>query len=310
MATNYKGFDIQESNDHSDVDIEEGSPQPGYPQASQAVPQYNQQYAQYPQINPVNVLQGPGYRIVQAQTQVSKWAWYIKIFAYICIVFGVMKTVGGILQLLNPMSYEFEVMNDQGYEEVIHLPEAAILLACFLDSLRGIVTLVTGLQCLKAVKQPTRFGTWMLFKRVVWLQVLYFVLITVIYILVFGAFATSLAEWVDNADIEDGEYNFKHKATGHEINMRKNQNNEDFDERVGITAIILTGMFIAFLIGCCMLTACTACVLGGLYKFHITTKELDLVQENSPVQMHAPQPMQQMSYHPQAISLGQVVQMQ
>jgi hypothetical protein len=55
---------------------------------------------------------------------------------------------------------------------------------------------------------------------------------------------------------------------------------------------------------------CCGCVLGGIYKFHVTTKELDIIQDLPSVRGMNVQGVQMnnMQYHPN-ISVGQVIRM-
>ena len=79
----------------SDVDIG-GSSNQYRPQGS--VPYQVHYQAQQPQ--QVNILNGPGYTLCKAQSQVSKWAWYIKVFAWICVITGGMKVVGSLIGIV------------------------------------------------------------------------------------------------------------------------------------------------------------------------------------------------------------------
>eukprot|EP00345_Euplotes_harpa_P005317 CAMPEP_0168327004 /NCGR_PEP_ID=MMETSP0213-20121227/5647_1 /TAXON_ID=151035 /ORGANISM="Euplotes harpa, Strain FSP1.4" /LENGTH=73 /DNA_ID=CAMNT_0008329841 /DNA_START=1 /DNA_END=219 /DNA_ORIENTATION=+ len=73
MNTDYEKVD-HEADGRSDASIHMESNQMNY----QMPPQYYQPQAQ----QPVNILAGPGYKLYDAQSQVSKWTWYINVFAW------------------------------------------------------------------------------------------------------------------------------------------------------------------------------------------------------------------------------------
>ena len=90
------------------------------------------------------------------------------------------------------------------------------------------------------------------------------------------------------ANRRPGEYNIKHKGSGHEFRMKKHNQNasgqanngdyEELQEMEGVTAMIFMGILMSFAFACCCSVCCMSCILGGLYKYHFTTKELDIIQ--------------------------------
>mmetsp|Transcript_22040 Transcript_22040/g.24505 ORF Transcript_22040/g.24505 Transcript_22040/m.24505 type:complete len:130 (-) Transcript_22040:46-435(-) len=120
------------------------------------------------------------------------------------------------------------------------------------------------------------------------------------------------------ANREPGEYKLKHKGSGHEFNYKKAENKEsnDYEDRVmmeGITTIIFMSLFVSFAFACCCAVCCSSCILGGLYKFHYTARELDIIQGIPQVSQVN---MQQMPPHHQQVQplannivRGQVVNM-
>lgn len=119
-----------------------------------------------------------------------------------------------------------------------------------------------------------------------------------------------------------GEYKFKHKGSGQEFKFRKHHNqggqteaqpgdlsSEELREMEGFSAIIFMSLMMAFSITCCCAMMYASCILGGLYKFHYTTKELDIIQDLPSVQQMQ---MHQFPAHqpaPQNIVRGHVVMM-
>ena len=82
----------------------------------------------------------------------------------------------------------------------------------------------------------------------------------------------------------------------------------------GLMAIFFMGMILSFAFACCCCVCCSSCILGALYKFHFTAKELDIIQSLPNVSQVAMQqfPGQQHQVQPQAyagenIVRGQVV---
>lgn len=318
MSNPYKNYPDQESNENSDVDIQEENknyyPSINSPHPQLATPQ-NFQGTYRPNLQQ-NILHGPGYKLVQAKEQVSKWSGYLKIFAYILIVLGWIKTIGGIISLFVSNHTEFEIESSKGKKEILHLNDGLILFASLLDILRGIITLLIGYKCLNEARDPSRYGSWNLFKRTFTYAILYLVVLTIVYVLCFIAFAETLGKWIEEADIEDGEYYIKHKQTGHNFTVNKQNSHrqrghgqsEEFDERVGITVIVMGVMLTMFCMWCCCVTMCCGCILGGIYKYHVTTKELDIIQDLPSIRGMNVQGVQMpnMQYHPN-ISVGQVI---
>jgi hypothetical protein len=256
MSNPYKQYPEQDSRENSDIDIQEENknfyPSINVPQPQMAAPQnFQGAYIQHPQ---QNILHGPGYKLVQAKEEVSKWSGYLKIFAYIVIVLGWIKTVGGIISLFVSNHTEFEIESSGGKKETLHLNGGLILFASILDVSRGVITLLIGYKCLNEARHPSRFGSWNLFKRTFVYAILYLIVLTIVYLLCFLAFAETLGKWIDKADIEEGEYYITHKQTGHNFTVNKQNNHrqkdrehsEDFDERVGITIIIMGAMLTMF----------------------------------------------------------------
>lgn len=78
----------QGSINSSEGELSEGV---AYPQ-----PQPPQQFYMPQNIQPVNILSGPGYKVFEAQSQVSKWSWYINIAGWVFIILGGLKAFGGL----------------------------------------------------------------------------------------------------------------------------------------------------------------------------------------------------------------------
>lgn len=300
----------------SDVDIGASSNQ-YRPQGS--VPYQVHYQTQQPQ--QVNILNGPGYTLCKAQSQVSKWAWYIKVFAWICVITGGMKVVGSLIGIVLVSEEIIEIEGPNRNEE-IDLPNGPLIVGQLLDCATGAINILLGIACLKACKEPTRTATWKLFKQTAFICFMHFVLLLLKFFTVCAAFGQALEQWEDQPNQEGGEYQFKHKQSGHEVRVNKKhhrrEEKDEITEKEGYIAFIFMGIFSTFAIGCCCLTACVACTMGGVYKFHITAKELEIIQDLPSVrqmnlQQNMPQQVQVPHYGHEAINAniarGQVVRM-
>lgn len=114
---------------------------------------------------------------------------------------------------------------------------------------------------------------------------------------------------------ENGNYKFTSRATKDQFQYNKNggfnnksiHKEENVDqERIGL---LFVSIFSIFAVACCILTACASCVLGGIYKFHIVTKEYDIIQDLPSVrslnlQRSIPQQVPVFQYQPSQVSHG------
>jgi hypothetical protein len=255
-----------------------------HPQMS-AFPQ-NQAYEVHYQ-QPAGILHGPGYKLVNAQTQVSKCSWYIKIVAWIFIIYGATQSFVHFIKLFDDDGLEIEFDDAPVEDDEIELPGALIAFATFLTVGTNMMTVLIGFLILKTIKDPTRQATWSLFKNTAFILAVKFILTFIIYVCIFAAFGAAFDEWFQQEDVRPGDYKFKHKKTGHELKVNKphhppQQNDEESDDieiMEGISLIVFSFIFASLALTCCVSAVCASCLLGGLYKYHTTAKELDIIQD-------------------------------
>jgi hypothetical protein len=294
----------------------------------------NQQNAQNFQQPQVNILQGPGYKLYSAQTQVSKWSWYLRVFGWICLIGGIIKTFGGLIDLMFMEEEVLEIDGPERYEEV-EVDMAPLYMEKAVDMMHGVLNIIQGYFVLKTVKTNTRAGSWKLFKYIAIILAIHFVLLCLQFRLIIGAFGEALDEWEDESEGEytirnrnGNEFKHKHEGDNEDENGRdwkdradrdwdeNDSQDEDFEEdfRDGYSQFIFMIILTTFAIAFCVTTCCGACVLGGVYKYHYTTKELDIISSMPSVQQVQMQSqIPQYSYsHSQiapGVSRGQVVAM-
>ena len=271
---NYNQFT---SDSREDQEISMGGPPPQI----HVMPQQQMYVPQHPQ---VNILEGPGYKLYSAQKKVRSWSFYLKIFGILCIIWGSLKIVGTILEMLD-MDEEMEIEGPSGKDE-IKLDEDGLYAVKTLDLVQGIIYILFGYFILKTVEDPTRKSTWKLFKITVILIITYFILIAIQFIIVLGTFGDALEEWRD--DREAGDYTVR--TRGHEFRHKPNREHhkgdkldDDFVE--GYMAFIYMIIITSFAIVCCVMSCCAMCTLGLTYKLHDATKELDMMQTQLPSQV-------------------------
>lgn len=271
----------------------------------------NQVYQVNSYQQPAGILHGPGFKLVKAQTQVSKCSWYIKIVAWVIIVIGAFQALSSLINLFSDDDIEIEFDDAPIDDNDIELPSGPIEMANLLSVAAHILTVLIGYLILQTIKEPTRQTTWRLFKKTAFLMIIQFVLTLVIYICVFAAFGTAFDEWFQNESVRPGDYKIRHNRSGHEFKMNKpshqpeltEEQEDDIETMQGIAAIVFMFLFVSFAITCCISTCFASCLLGGLYKFHTTAKELDIIQDLPSVRQVNMQQVPPHQVQPQMVAL-------
>ena len=99
------------------------------------------------------------------------------------------------------------------------------------------------------------------------------------------AFGIAIDKWENMPGRVDGKYTFRSKATGDQFEyyrkgkMGSKPRHKEGEEGNVAIALLFVSIFSIFAIAWCCATACTGCILGGVYKFHTVTKELDIIQD-------------------------------
>ena len=148
--------------------------------------QYNQ---------PAGILHGPGYKLVQAQSKVAKWSWYIKIFAWIFMILGGIKAIGGAVKFLDADEIEIEFEHSRLEDNDLEVPAGPIAFANLCDCITGLLTALLGYYFLQTSKEPTRASTWSLWKKACLILIIQMILLVLAYIAVFLAFGVACDEW-------------------------------------------------------------------------------------------------------------------
>lgn len=144
---------------------------------------------------PAGILEGPGYKLVQAQSKVSKWSWYIKIFAWIFMVMGGLKAITSGLKFLDAEEIDIEFNNSSMESDDLEVPAGPIAFANFLDCISGGLTFLMGYLFLQTSKEPTRASTWGLWKKTLLIIIAQFVILVIAYIAVFIGFGMAFDDW-------------------------------------------------------------------------------------------------------------------
>jgi len=214
---------------------------------------------------------------------------------------------------------QFEVEGPSHFEET-GIPKGPLIFNKLLGCAGGILTLVNGLLMRRTVKNPTRTATWKLFKKTALIIVLQFVLLVLTFVTVSLAIGMAIENWERNQNRENGEYTFTNTYTNEKVkHIKKPHNRPEISEADEESiALLFTSIFSVFVLICCCATACSACTLGVLYKFHVVTKELEIIQDLPSVrqmnlQRGVPQQMPYYQYRPEPMSSnvvrGQVIMM-
>ena len=127
MSKKYGKVYGNDSQNQSDLDAGEGYPHPQL----QARPQQNY---------PVNILEGPGYKLFEAQSQVSKWRKYVNIFGWICIVYGSLGVFLNLIALMFIDVKDFEVRGPKTVQEFDY-PIGPQIVEKILDAIASLSTI-------------------------------------------------------------------------------------------------------------------------------------------------------------------------
>ncbi|CAI2370103.1 unnamed protein product [Moneuplotes crassus] len=258
---------------------------------------------------PVGILHGPGYKMVQTQSKVHKYSWYIKLFGWIFIIFGGLRALSNAIKFLEADEVDIEFDDSRMENNEIEIPAAPLAIASFLEFVSGCLLILMGYLFIKTAEAPTRSSTWKLWKNTLLIIIGKFICLVLAYLAIFIGFGMAFDDWVRDERRSPGEYRLTHQKSGHEFRFRKHganhesHQNDDMREMEDISKVIFMGVIMAFSIACCCTTMCSACILGGLYKFHYSAKELEIIQGLPSVNQVNMQQMPQYQVHPQAPNL-------
>ena len=171
MSTKYGKVVVNDNSNQSDFDQNIGFPQPQV----QVRPHFNQ---------PVNILEGPGYKLFEAQSQVSKWRYYVNIIGWIFIVVGSLGAFANLIGMIFIDSQDFEIRGPKNRYEEFDYPIGPQIVDKALDAMAGVstfipelplnilfklfiirCTVVLGISWRKVALSPTRADTWTLCKK-------------------------------------------------------------------------------------------------------------------------------------------------
>ncbi|CAI2371817.1 unnamed protein product [Moneuplotes crassus] len=253
---------------------------------------------------PVGILHGPGYKLVQAQSRVHKYSWYIKLVGWIFIILGGLRAATYALRFLDTEEIDIEFNESKMEDNDIEVPAGPLAFANFLDTVSACLTILMGYLFIKTAETPTRTSTWRLYKKTLAIILVQFLFLVLAYLAVFIGFGIAFDEWMKDERRSPGEYRLRHKSSGQEFHIKKHSegeraNNDDLREMEGISAIVFMSLMMAFSIACCCATMYSACILGGLYKYHYNARELEIIQDLPSVNQVNMQQMPHYQAHPQ-----------
>ena len=269
MSTKY-GKVVNEGINQSDVDI-------GYPHPQlQERPHPNHQ---------VNILEGPGYKLFEAQSQVSKWKKIINIFGWVCIVYGTCGVLANIVALIFVDAQDFEVKGPGNRYEEFDYPIGPQVVDVILNAVAYLTIVILGNNWRKTCLSPTRYETWVLCKRAIFIAFIQFFILAIRFFAVWVAISMVIKQWESKSDLDRGNYEIRNKQTGEVFRYYKPRSRTDKgkeiekEEKEQAGAFFYLTMFSAFSVACWIVSVCCAFTIGGLYKLHITTKELEIIQD-------------------------------
>lgn len=232
-----------------------------------------------------NVFQDHDYKLYSAQKNVSCWSWYIKIYGWFWIVAGVWTIVVRVFQVwMVPDNITIKVdgpINDGEFE----VPIVSYFLIKLLDIILWILSIYLGKLCLRTVKKPTRFATWQLFKKNIILTVVAFIIFGIQILIIMCTISISLPKWISQtnrtgdelAEVEYTITDLNGKEWNYEL-LSTDPRNDQIDFYIAFFIIILLIALTAIAFACCIQTFLSASLVAGFYKFHIATKELEIIQ--------------------------------
>jgi len=249
------------------------------------------------------ILNGPGYNMAKPLQSANKWSKTIKIVASFFILIGIIQTIGALCKIGGDNDFELEIEDIPLEEGAIELPEESLFFAGVFDLIGGVLTVVLGRSCLKVSKSPSRGNTWCLWKKAFFIIIIQAILMTLSFAAVFIGYALSFTEWLEGKDIMDENYAGTDEETEEQI--------IEIAE-VGFT-IGFTLLF-TFFFACCCMIGFSSCILGGLYKFHATAKEQEMIHgvpQQFAVNQQILQPQPQVVYYqPQRVAQPQAINLQ
>ena len=214
MSVNYQNFD-QEDSRSSEI---AGPPQHFAPPVG-------------PQ-GPVNILSGPAYQLSKSQREVQKWNWWIKLFGYIILIIGAVRTFGTVLDLLFAVGQSQFESDDEEEDLEIDVPFFPLFLAGLCNLALSLLLVFLGWKFVQTSGKSSRLETWKLVKTASLVVLASFVLITIMYFFIFVGFGSAIGEWIEEGEEPEGEYNLTHKSTGHTVKVHKRSRSEEPEEEV------------------------------------------------------------------------------
>jgi hypothetical protein len=251
---------------------------PHYPVIDQeALPQQRVVVAQPPQL-----INGPGYRVYEAQSKVNSWACYIKWFSFILFGMGVVKIICALGGLISIGLRDNILIKGEGCEDLFELPKEAVATCKLMDCLVGILFCWQGKLALKASTSKTRVESWNMIKSCSWVVVGHVLLYIIQFFIGFVLICNVLQQF-DEMERKPGQYEV-HQGGQYQFTYEKATSTPENDElraqRDGMAVFFIFFVYMmVFVVSLFMFCCCCSCVFGAYYKFHSTIKEYEHIAQ-------------------------------